>query len=52
MLAPGMEDIAASAGGERVNQKRASLRVAGNNLPLRRFKVAVRLLVIPGLGTW
>jgi hypothetical protein len=47
-----MENIAAGSGGERVNQKRASLRVAWNNFPLRRFKVAVRLLVIPGLGAW
>ena len=50
MLAPRMESVAASVGREWVNQKGASLRVAGNYFMLGRFKVAVRLLVVPSGG--
>ena len=51
MFSPSMERVAARLRRQRVHQKVASLRVAGNDLPLSRLKVEARLLVVPSGGT-
>ena len=50
MFAPSMEHVAARLLCERVPQELAGLRVARNHLPLSRFIVTARLIIIPFRG--